>query len=248
MVRVAFVMGEYPGEEGRRRADVARSYGGDGVEVGIVEIPASPYKALMTPLDGAMVGPLCIEGFIRAQEQGYDAAVPLGMLDLGVDGGKSAVDIPVVGALQSTLAVASMLGDRFGLITYRPESIPWARARVAGYGMADRIAGFRSSEMSMTAYADDREGLKQNFLAAARSLVEEDGAQVIIPAGVSQCPIHLDPLWVSEQVGVPVVEGIGTPIRVAATLARLGLTSSRIRYPLAVKPGEDLPLPGGAGA
>ena len=236
MVRVAFVMGEYPGAEGKRRADVARSYAGGDLEVGIIEVAASPYKALMTPLDGAMAGPLCIDGFIRAEAEGYDAAVPLGMLDLGVEGGRSAVNIPVVGALQSTLHMASLLGDRFGLITYRQESIPWARSRVAGYGMLDRIAGFRTSDMSMTSYASDEDTLRTNFLAAARALVEEDGAQVIIPAGVSQCPIHIDPQWLSEQVGVPVVEGIGTPIHVAATLVRLGLTSSRVRYPLAVLP------------
>jgi len=34
-----------------------------------------------------------------------------------------------------------------------------------------------------------------------------------------------------EQLGVPVVEGFGAPIRMAALLASLGLKQSRVRWP-----------------
>jgi len=54
---------------------------------------------------------------------------------------------------------------------------------------------------------------------------------VIIPMGISQCPVHIDPKWLQEQLGVPVVEGFGAPIRVAALLAGLGLKQSRVRWP-----------------
>lgn len=233
MVRIAFVMGEYPGPERERRAAVARSYSGPDLEIGVLDVPVSPYKGLMTPFDVQMAAPLFIEAFREAERQGYDGAVPLGMLDLGIEGGRSAVDIPVVGALQASLHVADLLGDRFGFITYRDESVAPARARVHGYGMADRIAGFRSSKMKMTEYADSPDRLKDNFLSAARSLIVEDGAQVIIPAGVSQCPVHLNPEWLASELGVPVVDGFGAPIHLAASLARLGLRHSRVRFPRA---------------
>src|SRR5262249_9303973 len=57
------------------------------------------------------------------------------------------------------------------------------------------------------------------------------GPEVIIPMGVTQCPVHIKPDWLQEQLGVPVVEGIGAPIRIAAMLASLDLKQSRVRWP-----------------
>jgi allantoin racemase len=70
----------------------------------------------------------------------------------------------------------------------------------------------------------------ESFLAAARALIAEEGADVIIPQGITQCPVQMKPAWLSEQLGVPVVEGIGAPIRMAAMLVSLGLTQSRVRW------------------
>ena len=70
----------------------------------------------------------------------------------------------------------------------------------------------------------------QNFVTEAKKLVVQ-GAEVIIPMGVTQCPVHIKPDWLQEQLGVPVVEGIGAPIRLAAMLASLGLKQSRVRWP-----------------
>ena len=41
------------------------------------------------------------------------------------------------------------------------------------------------------------------------------GAEVIIPMGISQRSVHIKPDWLQEELGVPVVEAIGAPIRMA---------------------------------
>src|SRR5215467_9551839 len=86
MIRVAFVIGGYPPEEHKRRADVALSYSTQEVQVGIVDVAASPYFYGMTPAEIQWVAPAFIESFKRAEKEGYDAVVPLGTLELGVDG------------------------------------------------------------------------------------------------------------------------------------------------------------------
>jgi|SRR5215470_5219876 len=134
-VRVAFVIGQYPPEERKRREEVALSYATPEIEIGIISTSASPYIHGMSPADIQMAAPYFIEAFREAERQGYDAAVPLGMLDLGIDGGKSAVDIPVVGPFEATFHVASLLGDRFGLIVYHPRTIPFTRAMARRYQM-----------------------------------------------------------------------------------------------------------------
>lgn len=230
MIRIAFVIGGYPPEEYKRRADVARSYSTMEIEVGIIDTKASPYFYGITPAEIQLVAPAYIESFRRAEKEGYDAVVPLGMLDLGVDGGKSAVDIPVVGPAEACLHIASLLGDRFGLIIYHESLLGFNRAIVRRYGMADQVVGFGVSGFDLPDLASHHDEVVQNFVGEAKKLLDL-GAEVIIPMGISQCPVHIKPEWLQEQLGVPVVEGIGAPIRLAAMLASLGLKQSRVRWP-----------------
>jgi allantoin racemase len=231
VIRVAYVIGEYPPEERKRREDVALSYTSAEVEVGIISVPATPYVHGLTPAEVAMAATPFIQAFRESERQGYDAVVPLGFLDLGVDGGKSAVDIPVVGPCEAALHVASLVGDRFGAVVYHDSLIPMTRSIVARYGMADWVAGYRSSGIDLPDIAAQHDQLVTNFVAAARSLIERDGVNVIIPMGITQCPVHIKPDWLQRELGVPVVEGIGAPIRMAALLAGLGLKASRVRWP-----------------
>ena len=229
MIKIAFVIGDYPPQERRRREEVARSYSSADVEVGIVSVAARPFDGL-GPAEIQAAAPLFHEAFRQAERAGYDAVVPLGMLDLGVDGGRSAVDIPVVAPLQATLHVAAQVGEQFGVVCYHPSAIARHRAQTRAYGMEPFIAGRRASGFYLQHIADNRERMIESFLAAARALIDEDGADVIIAQGITQCPIEMKPRWLMDELGVPVVEGIGAPIKMAATLVGLGLTQSRIRW------------------
>jgi allantoin racemase len=229
MVRVAFVIGDYPPDQLKLREDVARSYGSADVEVGIVHVPARPFDGL-GPAEIQAAAPIFHDAFRRAEREGYDAIVPLGMLDLGVDGGRSAVDIPVVAPLQAVLHVAAQVGEHFGVVCYHPSAIPRHRAQTRAYGMEDFIAGRRASGFYVQHIAENKDRMVESFLLAARALIEQDGADVIIPQGITQCPVQMKPDWLSRELGVPVVEGIGAPIKMAAMLASLGLRQSRVRW------------------
>jgi allantoin racemase len=227
---VAFVIGGYPPEEHKRRADVALGYSTKEIQVGIVDVKASPYFYGMTPTEIQLVAPAFIDSFKQAEREGYHAVVPLGTLDLGVDGGKSAVNIPVVGPTEATLHVASVLGDKFGMIVYHQRQLPFLRGIVRRYGMEDRVAGFGVSGFDLPDLAAHHDEVVANFLAEAKRLIGR-GAEVIIPMGISQCPVHIKPDWLMKELGVPVVEAIGAPIRMAALLVGLGLSQSRVRWP-----------------
>ena len=230
MIKVAFVIGGYPPEERKRRADVALAYSTAEIHVGIVDVQASPYFYGMTPTEIQLVAPAFIESFKRAEKEGYDAVVPLGTLDLGVDGGKSAVDIPVVGPTEASLHVASIIGDRFGLVIYHERQLPFMRAIVRRYGMENRVVGFGVSGFDLPDLAAHHDEVVENFVREAKKLIAQ-GAEVIVPMGISQCPVHIKPDWLQNELGVPVVEAIGAPIRMAALLASSGLKQSRARWP-----------------
>lgn len=232
MIRIAFAVGEYPPEERRLREDVARSYATADIEVGIVPVAASPYGGL-GPAEIQLVAPCYHAAYIDAERQGFDAVVPLGMLDLGVDGGRSLVDIPVIAPSEAVFHVAAQLGDRFGVICYHPSVIPRQRIQTKAYGMESWIAGRRAVGFHLREMAANKEKMTAAFVDAARALIDEDDADVIIVHGVTQCPVHIKPDWLTKELGVPVVEGIGAPIRMAALIAGLGLRHSRKRWPKA---------------
>jgi allantoin racemase len=231
MIRIAFVVGEYPPAEQKRREETALGYSSAEVQVGIVRVGATPYIHGLTPAELSLVAPAFFEAYRRAEREGYDAVVPLGVLDLGVEGGRSMVDILVIGPCEAALHVASMVGERFGCIVYHDSLIPMTESIVRRYGLQDRIVGYRSSGFDLPDMAANHDAVVKNFVSAARSLIEKERADVIIPLGISQCPVHIKPDWLTRELGVPVVEGIGAPIRVAAAMASLGLKHSRKRWP-----------------
>ena len=230
MIRIAFVIGDYPPDQRKLREDVAKSYSSAEVEVGILSVAPSPFGGL-GPAEMELVAPYFHDAYIRAEQEGYDAVVPLGMLDLGVDGGRSQVDIPVIGPYEAALHVAAQLGDRFGIISYNREATTKAKTLARRYRMESYIVGYRSGEFLLRDIADNKTRMIENFLAHARALIDECDADVIIPHGITQCPVHMKPDWLSKELGVPVVEGIGAPIRMAAMIAGLGLKHSRRRWP-----------------
>jgi allantoin racemase len=230
MIRVAYCIGEYPEAERRLREETALSYASEEVEIGILPIEASPYQGL-GPAEIQGVHPLMHKVYVRAEREGYDAVVPLGMLDLGVDGGRSLVDIPVIGPAQAALHVAAMVGERFGLICYEQSAIQRHRSQMKTYGMESWVVDYRTVAMPIRKMTENRDEMTEIFLREARSLIKDQGCDVIIPHGISQCPVHIKPDWLSKELGVPVVEGIGAPIRMAALLVSLGLSQSRVRWP-----------------
>jgi allantoin racemase len=230
MVRVAFVVGDYPSEESTRREQVALSYANSEVEVGIIRAPITPYFYGMTQTEMTLVAPTVIEAFVRAQKEGYHAVVPLGFLDLGVDGGRAAVDIPVIAPFECALHLASLLGDRFGLVCYHENQYGNLYGLLRHYGMERKVVGIESSGFDLPDIAANHDAMVETFLKSARKLINEKGAELIIPTGISQCPVHMNPKWLMAELGVPVVEGIGAPIRLAGLFADLSMNHSRKRW------------------
>jgi allantoin racemase len=229
-IRVAFVVGDYPPDERKRREDAALAYSSAEVEVGIVSVKASPYYIGNAPdLLGLAVPPF-IDAFREAQKQGYDAVVPLGTLDLGVDAGRCVVDIPVVGPSESMLHIASMLGRRFGIIMYDDFVLPLGYRMVERFNMMHKVVGWRTCGFELPDIIKNRDAVVGTFVEKARELVKL-GADVILPMGITQCPVHIKPDWLMQELGVPVVEGIGAPIRLAAMLVSLKLYYSRSYWP-----------------
>jgi Asp/Glu/hydantoin racemase len=101
---------------------------------------------------------------------------------------------------------------------------------VERFHMIDKVVGWRTCGFELPDIIDNRDKVVSRFVDNARELVKL-GADVILPMGITQCPVHIKPDWLMQELGVPVVEGIGAPIRLAAMLVSLKLNYSRGYWP-----------------
>src|SRR6266571_7448584 len=78
--------------------------------------------------------PAIVRKIVWAAENGYDAVISSNTFDPGVDGGRLAVDIPVIGLLRASMHAALTLADRVGITVPLAPHVPytWRILRTLG--------------------------------------------------------------------------------------------------------------------
>jgi allantoin racemase len=193
-----------------------------------------------TPFERGLGAIGYIEAGIRAQDEGFDAVFINTVGDYGIDELKSALRIPVVGAGEAAMTMATMLGRRFAVVTIWPTSLNFIYdERVRNCGMSARCLGvfnvLSESEMAprgseVDPVHDMRAGkaaMLDRIVAAADRAVAA-GADTIVLGCTCMAPIgHL----IAARMGVPVVEAMTAGYRFAEMLLAMRLRQSPAAYP-----------------
>ena len=133
---------------------------------------------------------LAVDNALQAEEDGFDGFVLGHFQDPGLFPARSALQIPVVGAGESTLHWAAQLGRRIALVSIDDCFEVWHYEQADQYGLAGRIShvvgmGAVPEDFGLAFEGDDAayRRLKDQFVELATPLVA-GGADVLIPAGV----------------------------------------------------------------
>lgn len=148
---------------------------------------------------------------------GCDAVVIAVSYDTGMRGARELLDIPVVGMTEAALLTACMLGGRIGLVTFGARVRPLYEEVVASYGLASRIAGWRTIESTAAYKAGSDAGLEEMLVREANDLAARDFADTVILTGAVMAGV---PARIQSRVAVPVLDGISAGVRQAELLAR----------------------------
>ncbi len=165
-------------------------------------------------------------GAVAAEEQGFDAFAMMTLPEPSIQECRSLVDIPVVGYGESAMTVASLLGQRIGMLAFIKEMLPtldrnadrvglssrWVGAHEVGFGFNDVLAAY-----------SDPAPLLERFRTSARALIAR-GADVIIP-GEAPLNMLLNRAGISEVDGVPLVDSLAATIKCAEMLVDLRRTT-----------------------
>ena len=184
-----------------------------------------------------------VRAALRAEKAGYDAMFIATIPDVGLAEARTLVDIPVVGYGQASLHMASMLGDKIGIVNFLGPLADELRNNASSYGLGGKLGPIVQLEVGFDAVLSgfkDPEPVIASFKKAAEQAIAE-GADVIIP-GEGPMNIFLATHGISRIGDVPVLDSFAAGIKMCESLADLrkdsGVYMTRRGYYNAKPPKE----------
>jgi len=194
------------------------------IENGTASIEGSYDEALNVPY---------ILGKVRwAEENGYDAVVLDCFGDPGLDAARELVKIPVVGANQAAVHLASQLAGRFSVINILPETEHLIRSLIVKYGLVQNLASIRTIHVPVLELETNPGLTVSKAVEAAEKAVLEDGAYAVVLGCTGMSPLVEAIKERFEEIGIdaPIIEPLRAAVYTAVALVLAGLSHSKVAY------------------
>ncbi len=170
------------------------------------------------------------ERMVQGEGEGMDACIPYGMSDYGAELARTRCSIPIIGQSRAAYTMASLMVDRWGVLTYQSGGHSGTRRQLREYGFDHAVSGLGAVEMASREMWNRSPLLLERFAAEGQRLAKE-GAELIVCHGMSMSPIEYSAAELTGAAGVPVLEGMGCAVALAQAWHRTRTPYSRIRYP-----------------
>lgn len=187
-------------------------------------------RKVLSGLHHMLETPALVKKIIEAEHSGFDAVVQSNTFDPGVEAGRLAVRIPVVGVLRSSCHFAACLCDRFALLVPLESHVPYVSRIVATYRMEPFLSGVKAINVYERDMSKQHGVILQRAIDLSRELVS-GGAQAIIPLGGLLFPYEVSTEELESEIGVPVVNTKAVGIRFAELMVQAKITHSQRAYP-----------------
>ena len=176
----------------------------------------------------------------EVDENVYDGVLILCLLDACLIAAKERLNIPVVGLLQSSLALAYNLGRRVTILQPKATSSNVRGAIGPGggshdvqdkarlYGMDNILVSVRCMQATGLEVDNSNEEQRNEILLAAKQAVEEDGTDVLI-LGCGAMFGMVD--FLKDKLGIPVIDPNVAALKTIEILIKMRLSQSKSAYP-----------------
>ena len=182
-------------------------------------------------------GPASIEGFydealslagmlaVIRETKDFDAVVIACFDDTGLDAARCLTDRPVIGIGEAAYHMASMISNKFSVVTTLGRSVPALEHNLHRYGLIARCARVRSSEVAVLELEHPGSDACNRISAEIGRAVAEDRAEAIV-LGCAGMADLADTL--SKEHGLPVLDGVTCAVGLAEAMVKLGILTSRV--------------------
>ena len=165
-----------------------------------------------------------LEEIRRGEQEGCDGYVIACFGDPGLDAAREIARGPVIGLAEAAFHAASFLATAFSVVTTLGRTCVITRHLLERYGMAHLCRNIRATEIAVLDLEDESGNARRAIADECRRAVEEDlaGAIVLGCAGMTDFAREI-----SEEIGVPVVDGVPAAVKFVEALVAMGLRTSK---------------------
>ncbi len=183
------------------------------------------------------MGPVSIEGYYdevfaipgllaeiaKGEKAGADAVIIACFDDTGLDAARALANIPVIGICEAAVATASFIAQKFTVVTTMERSRLPVEHLVHRYGASSR-AKVRAADIPVLSLEETNSNALERLRFEIAAAIREDRAEAIILgcAGMADLAAEL-----SDEFGVPVVDGVSAAVKQAEGLVALGLKTAK---------------------
>jgi Asp/Glu/hydantoin racemase len=201
-------------------------------------------QSKLNGLHHMMETPSIVRKIFWAAQNGYDAVISSNTFDPGVDGGRLAVNIPVIGLHRAAMHAALTLADRVGITVPLAPHVPYTWRLMRTIGLDRFISDIRPIGIYGADISERGKEIFDTTVKVMRGLLDETRAEILLPLGGAIIPYVVDPKDLANAVGAQVLNTKAIGIRFAEMCVACGMTQSAITYPKAMLSYEDF-LQGG---
>ncbi len=210
-----------------KMAECSRSVVDPSTEILAITNATGP-ASIESHYDEALAVPGLLTEIAAAQAAGADGFVIGCFGDPGLDAAREIASGPVVGIAEAGMHVAAMLGRSFSIVTTLGRTIGQAEHLVHRYGFDGHCRSIYACEVPVLELDDPASDARKLVIDYCRRAVEHDEADSVVLGCAGMADFCHD---VSEEVGVPIIDGVTAGVLLVESMIKLGLqTSTRSEY------------------
>ncbi len=210
----------------------ARAVASPGTEI-VATNPASAPASIEGQYDEAMSLAGLLEEVRKGEQAGADGFVVACFDDVGLGACREIATGPVLGICEAAMHAASMIATGFSVVTTLDRSVPLIEDLALRYGMERRCRRVRAADIPVLALEEPGSNARQKLLDEITRAVREDRCEAVILGCAGMADLTA---WLTEETGVPVIDGVTVAVRMVEALVGAGLSTSKVgayAWPLA---------------
>lgn len=184
--------------------------------------------------EDALAVPDILRRVLEAEKDGIDAILINCMNDPGLEASREVVSIPVVGAAQSSMLLASLLAHKFSVISTAARDVYPIELLVRRYGLKDKYASTRWVDIPVLDLEKDEDKLVHTLVEESTKAILSDGANAIVfgCTGMYAVVEKVNKRLKEKHLDAIVIDPTLAALKWAEMLVALKVSQSRRTYPL----------------
>lgn len=213
-------------EEMRRRENLLRKWASPGTEVDLICTDGGP-ASIESAYEEYISISLTAEAMLKAQNDGYDAAILGCAGDPGLDAMREVTDkMLVVGPGAASYLAAAMLGHNFAVLTVDDSMLHSCYELGYKAGCLDKVVDAIAVNIPVLELNNDRGATLKKMAAACQNSIDQKHADCIVLGCMSMGFLDVAE-ELSQMLGVPVINPSKNALRFTEALVGAGLRHSK---------------------